>query len=108
MLDQLEKKRAAARAGGGEDKLDARRKKGLMTARDRLDELFQAGTFQEWGMHADHDCHNFGMEEKSLAWRRRGDRHRAWWTAAWSPLSARTSPSAAARSAAFTPRRSAT
>jgi propionyl-CoA carboxylase beta chain len=65
-LEELEKKRAAARAGGGADKLEARRKKGVMTARDRLNELFQTGTFQESGMHADHDCHNFGMEKKSL------------------------------------------
>lgn len=65
-LDELEKKRAEARAGGGADKLEARRKKGVMTARDRMSELFQAGTFQESGMHADHDCHNFGMEKKSL------------------------------------------
>jgi propionyl-CoA carboxylase beta chain len=66
LLTDLEKRRAAARAGGGEDKLEARRKKGVMTARDRLDSLFQAGTFLEQGMHADHDCHNFGMEKKSL------------------------------------------
>lgn len=66
MLEQLEQKRAAAKAGGGQDKLEARRKKGLMTARDRLNELFQAGTFQEAGLHADHDCHHFGMESKSL------------------------------------------
>jgi propionyl-CoA carboxylase beta chain len=66
MLEQLEKKRAAAKAGGGQDKLEARRKKGLMTARDRLNELFQPGTFQEAGLHAEHDCHNFGMELKSL------------------------------------------
>jgi propionyl-CoA carboxylase beta chain len=65
-LENLEKRRAVARSGGGADKLDARRKKGVMTARDRLNELFQAGTFQEWGLHADHDCHNFGMEQKSL------------------------------------------
>jgi propionyl-CoA carboxylase beta chain len=65
-LDDLESRRAAARAGGGQDKLDARRKKGVMTARDRLNELFQAGTFQEWGLHADHDCHHFDMEKKSL------------------------------------------
>jgi propionyl-CoA carboxylase beta chain len=37
-----------------------------MTARSRLQELFQPGTFQEWGLHADHDCHNFGLEKKSL------------------------------------------
>ncbi len=62
-LEELEKKRAEARAGGGEDKLEARRKKGVMTARDRLKELFLAGTFQESGLHADHDCHNFGLEK---------------------------------------------
>jgi propionyl-CoA carboxylase beta chain len=67
LLQDLEKRRAIARAGGGEDKLDARRKKGLMTARDRLDTLFQPGTFLEQGMHAEHDCHHFGMEKKSLA-----------------------------------------
>jgi propionyl-CoA carboxylase beta chain len=67
LLDELEKKRAVARAGGGEDKLKARRDKGLLTARERLDGLYEAGTFQEWGMHADHDCHNFGLEKKSFA-----------------------------------------
>ncbi len=66
LLEELEKRRAIARAGGGQDKLEARRKKGLMTARDRIEALFQAGTFQESGLHADHDCHNFGMEEKTM------------------------------------------
>src|SRR5208283_924530 len=66
LLDDLEKRRATARDGGGADKLEARRKKGVMTARDRINALYQPGTFQEWGMHADHDCHHFGMEEKSL------------------------------------------
>jgi propionyl-CoA carboxylase beta chain len=66
LLEDLEKRRASARAGGGQDKLDARRKKGMMTARDRLDGLYQSGTFQESGLHAEHDCHNFGMEEKSM------------------------------------------
>src|SRR5437868_8011116 len=66
LLADLVKRRATARAGGGQDKLDARRKKGVMTARDRLNELYQAGTFQEWGLHAEHDCHHFGLEKKSL------------------------------------------
>ena len=63
-LDELEKRRAAARVGGGEDKLEARRKKGIFTARDRIAELFTNGNFQEWGMHADHDCSHFGLEDK--------------------------------------------
>jgi propionyl-CoA carboxylase beta chain len=66
LLDDLEKRRATARAGGGQDKLEGRRKKGVMTARDRLEALFQPGTFQESGLHAGHDCHNFGLEEKSM------------------------------------------
>jgi propionyl-CoA carboxylase beta chain len=66
LAEDLEKRRATARAAGGEDKLEARRKKGVMTARDRINHLFQPGTFLEQGMHADHDCHNFGMEKKSL------------------------------------------
>jgi propionyl-CoA carboxylase beta chain len=66
LLEDLEKRRVVARAGGGQDKLDARRKKGVMTARDRIESLFQPGAFQESGLHAEHDCHNFGMEEKSL------------------------------------------
>ncbi len=66
-LEDLEVRRAKALVGGGQDKLDARRKKGLMTARDRLDALFQRGTFMEFGMHVQHACHNFGMEKKELA-----------------------------------------
>ena len=66
LLENLETRRAVARDGGGADKLEARRKKGVMTARDRLRELFQSGTFQEWGLHADHDCHHFDMEKKSF------------------------------------------
>ncbi len=65
-LEDLEVRREKVLAGGGKDKLEARRKKGLMTARDRLDNLFVKGTFMEFGMHAQHACHNFGMEKKEL------------------------------------------
>ncbi|MEI6035907.1 MAG: acyl-CoA carboxylase subunit beta [Verrucomicrobiae bacterium] len=65
-LEELESRRAKVLAGGGKDKLEARRKKGLMTARDRLDNFFQPGTFMEFGMHVEHACHNFGMEKKEL------------------------------------------
>jgi propionyl-CoA carboxylase beta chain len=64
--EELKNRRETILAGGGKDKLEARRKKGLMTARDRLDALFQAGTFMEFGMHVQHACHNFGMEKKEL------------------------------------------
>ncbi len=65
-LEELRRRRQASLAGGGEDKLAARRAKGLYTARDRIDALFQDRTFLEFGLHAQHTCHNFGMEKKSL------------------------------------------
>lgn len=65
-LVDLEKRRQTAKAAGGLDKLAARREKGIMSARERVEALFQPGTFMEWGMHADHDCHDFGMEDKSF------------------------------------------
>ena len=66
LLSDLDLKRRAAYAAGGEDKLAERRKKGLMTARDRLNALFQEDTFMEWGLHAQHDCHHFGLEGKAM------------------------------------------
>ncbi|MBF0194463.1 MAG: acyl-CoA carboxylase subunit beta [Magnetococcales bacterium] len=51
-------------AAGGDKKTEARNKKGILTARQRLLELFQPGTFQEYGAHMRHSCTNFGMEGK--------------------------------------------
>lgn len=62
----LQKRRTAAMAGGGEEKLAERRKKGVMTARDRLEAFFQPGSFQEFGLHAQHECKNFDMASKFL------------------------------------------
>ncbi len=67
ILDDLNARLEAVFAGGGKDKADARRAKGLMTARERLDQLFEPGTFQEMGTHAAHSTRGFGMEDKELA-----------------------------------------
>ena len=66
LVEKLHKKRQVALAAGGADKLKARKDKGLMNARERLLALFEPNTFTEWGMHADHDCHDFGLEDKSF------------------------------------------
>ncbi|MDR2981757.1 MAG: acyl-CoA carboxylase subunit beta [Puniceicoccales bacterium] len=66
LLADLEARRAEARAAGGLDKLAARKAKGLHGARERLEMLFEPGTFQEFGMHAQHACTRFGMEKKRL------------------------------------------
>ena len=65
-LAELQRRRTAGLAGGGAEKLAERKKKGLLNARERIDALFQPGTFLESGLHAQHDCHHFGMESRSL------------------------------------------
>jgi propionyl-CoA carboxylase beta chain len=64
LLDELLARRKEAREGGGLAKLEKRRQKGLLNARERLDELYDEGSFQESGMHVDHDT--TGMEGKNL------------------------------------------
>lgn len=65
-LNTLESRRKSAREGGGEARHEKRRTKGLLSARERLDTFFDDDTFQEWGMHVAHSCHDFGMEKKTL------------------------------------------
>lgn len=66
LLTKLESRRAAAFAGGGKEKLEARRREGQLSARERLDILFDRESFVEFGMHADHACTAFGMAEKTM------------------------------------------
>jgi propionyl-CoA carboxylase beta chain len=62
IIEQLERKRAQARLGGGQKRIDAQHSKGKLTARERLDLLFDDGTFEEWDMFVEHRCHDFGMD----------------------------------------------
>ena len=64
LLDELLARRKEASEGGGLAKLEKRRQKGLLNARERLDELYDEGSFQESGMHVNHDT--TGMEGKNL------------------------------------------
>lgn len=66
-LDNLESRRETARLGGGVARIEKRHAKGLLTARERLEYFFDRDSFQEWGMHVDHSCHDFGMEKKTMA-----------------------------------------
>src|SRR5947208_8290998 len=63
IIQQLEAKRARARLGGGQKRIDAQHAKGKLTARERIDLLLDAGTFEEWDMFVEHRSHDFGMEK---------------------------------------------
>ena len=66
IIRQLEEKRKAARAGGGKKRIDAQHAKGKLTARERLDVLFDEGSFEEWDMFVEHDSTDFGMDEQKI------------------------------------------
>lgn len=62
----LEKKRSEHLLGGGKDKQKEQKDKNKMTAFERLDSLFDPGTFVEIDQFVLHDCHEFGMEQKKI------------------------------------------
>lgn len=63
IIQQLEAKRARARLGGGEKRIEAQHKKGKLTARERIELLLDADTFEEWDMFVEHRNHDFGMQD---------------------------------------------
>ncbi len=63
IIHELEKKREAARLGGGQKRIDSQHKKGKLTARERLELLLDPDSFEEWDMFKEHRCTDFGMAE---------------------------------------------
>src|SRR5277367_433837 len=66
ILDELEQRRAAARAGGGEKRIAAQHAKGKLTARERLELLLDEGSFEEWDMFVEHRSSDFGMGDARI------------------------------------------
>ena len=62
-IAELDKRRAAARLGGGQKRIDAQHAKGKLTARERLDVLLDEGSFEELDMFVEHNCTDFGMAD---------------------------------------------
>lgn len=67
ILQQLEERRAQARLGGGERRIDAQHKKGKLTARERIELLLDEDFFEEFDMFKSHRCTDFGMESDKPA-----------------------------------------
>jgi propionyl-CoA carboxylase beta chain len=66
LIEELRQRREKALLGGGQDKIDKRHEKGQLTARERLEAMFDPKTFQEFGMHVEHQCQDFGLAGKEL------------------------------------------
>ena len=52
--------------GGGQKRIDKQHEKGKMTARERIEKLFDENTFVELDMFMKHRCTNFGQDQKDL------------------------------------------
>ena len=63
ILQELEQRRAVARAGGGARRVAAQHAKGKLTARERIELLLDEGSFEEFDMFVAHRCTDFGMEQ---------------------------------------------
>ena len=66
ILAELEAKRAQARLGGGQRRIDTQHAKGKLTARERLTLLLDDASFEEWDMFVEHRCHDFSMEQAKV------------------------------------------
>jgi len=64
VLQELERRREAARLGGGQGRIDGQHAKGRLTARERLELLLDPGSFEEVDMYVEHNCMDFGMAEQ--------------------------------------------
>ena len=66
VLAKLEAKRAEARAGGGEKRVAAQHARGKLTARERIELLFDESSFEEFDMFVEHRCTDFGMQDNKI------------------------------------------
>ena len=66
ILDTLEERRAGAKLGGGEKRIEAQHARGKLTARERIELLLDKGSFEEFDMFVEHRSTEFGMEKSKV------------------------------------------
>jgi|TARA_R110002072_G_scaffold123977_3_gene259333 propionyl-CoA carboxylase beta chain len=67
ILLELENRRAQARLGGGDHRVQSQHNKGKLTARERIEVLMDEGTFEEFDMFVLHRCSDFGMADQQVS-----------------------------------------
>jgi propionyl-CoA carboxylase beta chain len=66
ILDELDRRREQAKAGGGARRIANQHAKGKLTARERVDVLLDEGSFEEFDMFVEHRATEFGMAEQKV------------------------------------------
>ena len=65
-LKEMRDRYAAARLGGGEERIEKQHKTGKLTARERIEALLDPGSFQELDALVVHRNNDFGMDKKRI------------------------------------------
>lgn len=65
-MERWESIKAQAQEGGGQARVDKQHKQHKLTARERIELLYDEGTFVEYDKLVTHRCHDFGMEKQSF------------------------------------------
>ncbi|VDP46466.1 unnamed protein product [Soboliphyme baturini] len=63
---EIERKKEQSQLGGGEKRIKAQHERGKLTARERINLLFDPDTFVEYDAFAEHSCNDFGMASKKV------------------------------------------
>ncbi len=65
-IEELRRRQAQAESGGGEERRSRQNAEGKLTARGRLDLLFDSGSFEEMDKLVEHRCQDFGMDRQRI------------------------------------------
>ncbi|MCB0318910.1 MAG: methylmalonyl-CoA carboxyltransferase, partial [Bdellovibrionales bacterium] len=65
-VDELNKRNAIAELGGGEERIAKQHAAGKLTARERIEQLLDPGTFCEIDKFVIHQSDNFGLKDKKF------------------------------------------
>src|SRR5947207_3012305 len=65
-LDELRRRHELAQAGGGAERVARQHAEGKLSARERIDLLFDEGSFEEIDKLVEHRCQDFGMAEQRI------------------------------------------
>lgn len=65
-IEEFRQKDKAAKGCGGEKQIVKQHKMDKLTARERLDLLFDSGSFSEIDLLVKHRCYEFGMKDKNI------------------------------------------
>jgi propionyl-CoA carboxylase beta chain len=66
IIRELEERRAAALAGGGKRRIEIQHAKGKLSARERIELVLDADSFEEFDMFVEHRCTDFGMDRQRI------------------------------------------